>query len=78
VIKGDRVLVASIRHRPPIGKIPACVGIWAKAKREQTAEALEQGDTDYRACFGGHAPNERFFAGLIKEAQSLVDRLAGD
>ena len=52
--------------------------IWAKAKREQAAEALEQGDKDYRACFNAHAPKERFFAGLTKEAQSLVDRLAGD
>ena len=78
VIKGDRVFVASIRHKPPIGKIPACGAIWAKAKREQAAEALEQGDKDYRACFNAHAPKERFFAGLTKEAQSLVDRLAGD
>ena len=72
------VFVASIRHKPPIGKIPACGSIWAKAKREQAAEALEQGDKDYRACFNAHAPKERFFAGLTKEAQSFVDRLAGD
>lgn len=78
VIKGDRVLVGSIRHRPPIGKIPACAAMWVKAKREQAAEALEHGDKDYRACFSAHAPNERFFTGLTKEAQSLVDRLAGD
>ena len=78
VIKGDQVFVASIRHKPPIGKIPACGAIWAKAKREQAAETLEQGDKDYRACFNAHAPKERFFVGLTKEAQSLVDRLAGD
>ena len=35
-------------------------------------------DKDYRACFNAHAPKERFFAGLTKEAQSLVDRLAGE
>jgi hypothetical protein len=78
VIKGDRVFVASIRHKPPIAKIPACGTIWAKAKREQAAAALEQGDQDYRACFNAHAPKESFFAGLTDEAQSLVDRLAGD
>jgi hypothetical protein len=77
VIKGDRVLVGRIRHRPPIGEIPACGPIWAKAEREQATETLEQGDKDYRACFSTHAPNERFFAGLTKEAQSLVNRLAG-
>jgi len=78
VIKGNRVFVASVRHKPPVGKIPACGAIWAKAKREQAAEALEQDDKDYRACFNAHAPKERFFAGLTNEAQSLVNRLAGE
>ena len=64
VIKGDRVLAASIRHKPPIGKIPVCGALWAKAKREQVAEALEQGDKDHRACFNAHAPKEHFLAGL--------------
>jgi hypothetical protein len=78
VIKGDRVLVASTRLKSPIGKIPACGALWAKAKREQTEEALEQGDKDYRACFNAQAPKERFFVGLVKDAQSLVDRLVRD
>jgi hypothetical protein len=78
VIKGDRVFVASIRRKPPIGKLPACGAIWSKAKREQAAETEEQGDRDYRACFNAHAPKEHFFPDVTKEAQSLVDRLAGD
>jgi hypothetical protein len=77
VIKGDRVFVASIRRKPPIGQIPACRALWTKAKHEQATEAPEQGDKAYRACFSAHAAKEPFFAGLIREAQSLVDRLAG-
>jgi hypothetical protein len=77
VIKGDRVFVASIRRKPPIDTIPACRALWTKAKGEQAAEASEQGDKDYRACFSAHAAKEPFFAGLTREAQGLVDRLAG-
>ena len=76
VVKSDRVFVAEI-HRKPIGKIPACAAISTKGKPKET-EAEEQADRDYRACFNAHAPKESFFAGLTKEAQSLVDRLAGD
>jgi len=43
---------------------------------EESFQALDQGDRDARACFNARAPKESFFAGLTKEAQSLVDRLA--
>jgi len=45
---------------------------------DESTHAQEQGDKDYRACFNEHAPREPFFAGLTKEAQDLVNRLAGD
>ena len=77
VVKGDRVFVASIHRKPPIGTIPACRALWTKAKREQATEATGQGDRDYRACFSAHAAKERFFADLTREAQSLVDHLTG-
>jgi hypothetical protein len=45
---------------------------------DESTQAEEQGHRDFLACFNARAPKERFFAGLTKEAQSLVDRLAGD
>ena len=45
---------------------------------DESTQAREQGDKDYRACFNERAPREPFFAGLTKEAQDLVDRLAGE
>lgn len=74
------MFVASVRHKPPIGNIPACAALWRNAGRTmgaKEAETLEQDDKRYRACFGAHAANEPFFAGLTNEAQRLVDRLAG-
>jgi hypothetical protein len=76
VVKSERFFVAEIR-RKPIGKIPACEALWAKAKRAGP-DAEEEADRDYRACFNARAPKERFLAGLTEEAQTLVDRLAGE
>jgi hypothetical protein len=64
-------------HRKPLGKIPACEALWAKAKRAGP-DAEEGADRDYRACFNARASKERFLAGLTEEAQTLVDRLAGE
>jgi hypothetical protein len=44
---------------------------------DESNRVEEEGDKDYRACFNQRAPREPFFAGLVKEAQDLVDRLAG-
>jgi len=77
VVKRDRVLIASVGRKTPIGKIPACEPIWARAQRNQ-ADVEDPIERDYRACFSAHAPKERYFAGLTREAQSLVDRLARD
>ena len=98
VFKGERVLVASVRRKAPIAKIPDCEAIWTDALQkaeklqaeyrasglkdeklfDESTRAEEQGDKDYRACFNERAPREPFFAGVTREAQDLVDRLAGD
>jgi hypothetical protein len=50
-------------------------GLKNKKLVEESFQAQDQGDRDARACFNAHAPKQSFFAGLTKEAQSLVDRL---
>jgi hypothetical protein len=98
VFKGERVLVATVQRKAPIGKIAACEAIWADALKkadelqaeyrasglkdeklfDESTHAQEQGDKDYRDCFNERAPHEPFFGAITKEAQDLVDRLAGD
>ena len=53
-------------------------GLKNKKLFEEVSQAQDQGYTDARACFNARAPKQSFFAGLTKEAQSLVDRLAPD
>ena len=78
IVKGDRVFVASVPRKTPIGKIRACAPLWAKAQRDGLADAEDRIEKSYRACFIQHAAKEAFFAGLTKEAQGLVARFAGD
>jgi hypothetical protein len=77
VIKGDRVFVGKVNLKAALGEIFVCEAIWTKAQ-EKHPEALEQVERDYRACTNARAHKERSFAGVTKEAQNLVDRLAGD
>ena len=51
-------------------------GLKNKKLAEEGTQAQHQGDRDDHACFNARAPKQSFFAGLTKEAQSLVDRLA--
>jgi hypothetical protein len=53
-------------------------GLKNKKLFDEISQAQDQGYTDARACFNARAPKQSFFAGLTKEAQSLVDRLAPD
>ena len=77
VIKGDRVLIAGVRRKTPVGNIAACAPIWAKV-HDKYADVDGLVAKNYRACFRARAPKESFYAGLTKEAQGLVDRLAGE
>jgi len=76
-IKGDRVFVGNVKLKAAVGEIFACEAIWTKAQ-EKHPEALEQVERDYRACANARARKERSLAAVTKEAQNLVDRLAGD
>jgi hypothetical protein len=77
VLIGDRVFIAGVHAKAPIGKIAACEPIWAKGQRKQ-AETDDPIEKNYRACFRASAAKQSFFADVTKEAQSLVDRLAGN
>jgi hypothetical protein len=78
IVKGDKVFVASVPRKTPIGKIRACAPLWAKAQHDGLADADSSAAKNYRACFSQHAPKEGSFAGLTKEVQSLVARFAGE
>ena len=47
-----------------------------KAFNDKTA-AEEKGDRDYRACMSAHLPSDPVFPALVKQAQDLVDNMAG-
>jgi hypothetical protein len=51
-------------------------GLKDRKLAEERTQVEDQGDRDALACFNARAPKQSFFAGLTKEAQSLVDRLA--
>jgi hypothetical protein len=78
IVRGDRVFVASVPRKTPIGKIRACAPLWAKAQHDGLADTDSSAAKNYRACFSQHAPKEGSFAGLTKEVQSLVARFAGE
>jgi hypothetical protein len=42
---------------------------------DESTHLREQGDRDFRKCFGEHARHEGFFAALTEQAQALVERL---
>ena len=76
-IKGDRVFVGNVKLKAAVGEIFACEAIWTMAQ-EKHPEALEQVERNYRACANARAHKEPSFAAVTKEAQNLVNRLAGD
>jgi hypothetical protein len=78
IVKGERVFVASVPRKTPVANIRACAPLWAKAQHGGLADADSSAAKSYRACFSQHAAKEGSFAGLTKEAQSLVARFAGD
>lgn len=43
----------------------------------ESSEAREKGDADYRACYRERAPKEAFFPALVKEAQEIANRFGG-
>ena len=45
---------------------------------ELSTRTEDQGDKSYRACFNERSAHEPFFAGVVKEAQDLANRMAGD
>jgi len=46
-----------------------------EAAFNESTRLRESADTEYRRCYGEKASSEPFFAGVLKQAQALVDQL---
>ena len=52
-----------------------CSGSDNQKASDESVQYEEQGFEPYHRCYGREAKNQKFFASLKKQAQSVVDRL---
>jgi hypothetical protein len=85
VHKGERILMARVKAEPQPAMIPACATIWtsfeakaaaAKKPVEDEDKARMAVDRSFRQCFGERLKEQPAYAGLLRQAQDLVDRMA--
>jgi len=79
VTNGNRILAVQSPAATEITEIPQCRNEWERfAKKSSSDESLqyeEQGFEAYHRCYEREAKNQKFFASIEKQAQSIVDRL---
>jgi hypothetical protein len=89
VTKGNRILAVQSPAATEITEIPQCRSEWERFARKKSEssgltneKALDegvqyeqQGFEAYQRCYDREAKNQKFFASLKKQAQSIVDRL---
>ncbi|WP_157100342.1 hypothetical protein [Rhodoplanes sp. Z2-YC6860] len=91
VIQGGKLYVVRVPASTKLGPFAACQAVWDKADRKanevyerapskpkvvpDTSKIREQGAAAFRRCFAEHAPKEKGFAGLVRQAQTIVDGL---
>ena len=81
VTNGNRILAVQSPVATEMTEIPECRNEWERfAKNNQKAsdesvQYEEQGFEAYQRCYDREARNQKFFASLKKQAQSIVDRL---
>lgn len=79
VTNGNRILAVQSPAATEITEIPQCKNEWERfAKKSSPDESLqneEQAFEAYHRCYEREAKNQKFFASLEKQAQSIVDRL---
>jgi len=90
--RGGRVFVANTKEFKAVGPIPACETVRTDlAKKaadaananapaaQDNADALSaRSDAEFLKCFAEKAPQQADFAGALKAAQALIDRLPAD
>jgi hypothetical protein len=82
VTNGNRILAVQSPVATEITEIPECRNEWERFAKEKNKKASdesvqyeEQGFEAYHRCYEREAKNQKFFASLEKQAQSIVDRL---
>jgi hypothetical protein len=79
VTNGNRILAAQSPAATEITEIPQCRNEWERlAKKSSSDESIqyeEQAFEAYHRCYEREAKNQKFFASIEKQAQSIVDRL---
>ncbi|HEX9425409.1 MAG TPA: hypothetical protein VF899_19360, partial [Pyrinomonadaceae bacterium] len=89
VTKGNRILAVQSPAATEITEIPQCRSEWERfARKKSESSGLtnekafdegvqyeQQGFEAYQRCYDREAKNQKFFASLKKQAQSIVDRL---
>jgi hypothetical protein len=87
VMQGGKLYVVRISASTKLGPFPACKAVWDKAEQkaneafQHKAKVLdgskirEDGAAAFRRCFAEHAPKEKGFADLVRQAQGIVDAL---
>lgn len=79
VTKGNRILAVQSPAAVEITEIPQCRKEWDRFARKKAdasgSNNEQQGFEAYQRCFDREARNQKFFALLEKQAQSIVDRL---
>src|SRR5262249_31455005 len=82
VTNGNRILAVQSPVANKITEIPECRNEWERFDKEKNKKASdesvqyeEQGFEAYHRCYEREAKNQKFFASLKKQAQSIVDRL---
>jgi hypothetical protein len=79
VTNGNRILAVQSPAATEITEIPECRKEWEtfpkKSSPDESVQYEEQAFEAYRRCYEREAKNQKFFASLEKQAQSIVDRL---
>ena len=82
VTNGNRVLAVQSPVATEITEIPECRNEWERFAKEKNKKASdesvqyeEQGFEAYHRCYERETKNQKFFASLKEQAQSIVDRL---
>ena len=81
VLQGGRLYIVRVETGTKIGPFPPCETLWQQAEekaKKSSGKSMEIEDAGYaafRRCFAQHAPREKGFADLVRQAQDIVDKL---
>ncbi|WP_027536099.1 hypothetical protein [Bradyrhizobium sp. WSM3983] len=78
-IQGDKVYFLAASDAVKTAEIPACEKVWkqmmAKKLPQDSMAREDQAMDAYTKCFATEAPNQSWFAGAVKKAQSQLELL---